>query len=228
MKTFLNYKYIIVGKSGSGKDYLMDKMVEKGFKPCIKTTTRPMRDGETQDKTYHFISKNEFEESLNDFLVYETFIVEPKDKPKETWYYGITKEEFENSDVVILTPNELSKIDLEKCCILYLDINDNIRRKRLNDRSDNNDSVDRRIKSDNEDFFLFWEYNITILDPEFKIDDVIIKFKEGIIEKEIDKYFTTDLFKTKYINKLTNEVIHNDYSITKIDFELKLLKPYMR
>ena len=38
-----NEKVIILGKSGSGKDYLMRKLVERGLKGCLKWTTRPQR-----------------------------------------------------------------------------------------------------------------------------------------------------------------------------------------
>ena len=36
-------KLIILGQSGSGKDFLMRKIVKKDLIGCIKTTTRPQR-----------------------------------------------------------------------------------------------------------------------------------------------------------------------------------------
>ncbi len=41
-------KVVLLGKSGSGKDYLMRKLVEKDMLGCIKTTTRPQRKHEIQ------------------------------------------------------------------------------------------------------------------------------------------------------------------------------------
>ncbi len=48
-------KLIILGKSGSGKDYLMRKLVEKNLVGCLKSTTRPQRKNEIQGITYNFI-----------------------------------------------------------------------------------------------------------------------------------------------------------------------------
>ena len=41
-------KLLIIGKSGSGKDYLLRKISEKGLKAGIKCTTRPIRKFEKQ------------------------------------------------------------------------------------------------------------------------------------------------------------------------------------
>ena len=64
-------KLIILGKSGSGKDYLMRKLVEKGLKGCLKMTTRPQRKFEKQGITYNFVNDNQFTELIkeNKFLI---------------------------------------------------------------------------------------------------------------------------------------------------------------
>ena len=51
-------KIILVGKAASGKDYFKDYLTSKGLKPNISQTTRPMREGETEGKTYYYISEN--------------------------------------------------------------------------------------------------------------------------------------------------------------------------
>ena len=49
---------IILGKTCSGKDIIVNKLINQyDFKKVITSTTRPMRKGEKQDITYHFISK---------------------------------------------------------------------------------------------------------------------------------------------------------------------------
>lgn len=170
-------KCIIVGKSGSGKDYLMRKMVEKGLKGFLKITTRPKRDKEIQGINYNFILESEFIHLINnnDLLVYETFEVEPKEKEKETWYYGISKNDFNESQVIIMTPGELGKIDSEtrkNCFVVYLDIERKIREERLLNRKDNNDSVIRRLDSDETDFKDFKDYDLKITYSDFIVDDV--------------------------------------------------------
>jgi guanylate kinase len=59
-------KLVILGKSGSGKDYLMRKLVEKGLKGCLKMTTRPQRKNETQGITYNFVNDNQFIELIKE------------------------------------------------------------------------------------------------------------------------------------------------------------------
>jgi guanylate kinase len=170
-------KTILLGKSGSGKDYLMRKLVERGLKGCLKWTTRPRRKHEKQGITYNFVSDDQFKESINEnkFLTYQTFYVTPEDRKPETWYYGITLEEFNESQVFIMTPGEFSNITPEirkGCFVVYLDIDRRVRESRLLGRQDKNDSITRRLDSDDIDFQEYKDYDLRITDPEFSSDDV--------------------------------------------------------
>lgn len=170
-------KCLIIGKSGSGKDYLMRKLVEKGLKPCLKWTTRPARKFEKQGVNYNFVSDSEFTQSINEnkFLAYQKFQVTPEGKDPETWYYGLTREEFDNSQVFILTPGEFKNITPEQrknCFVVFLDIDRSIRESRLYKREDKNDSIKRRLDADEDDFKDFSDYDLKIRDPEFTADDI--------------------------------------------------------
>jgi guanylate kinase len=170
-------KLIILGKSGSGKDYLMRKLVEKGLKGCLKMTTRPQRKFEKQGITYNFVNDNQFTELIkeNKFLAYQTFHVTPEGRNPETWYYGVTLEEFNESQVFIMTPGEFSNIDEDtrkKCFVVYLDIDRSVRESRLFRRKDKNDSITRRLDADDVDFSEYNDYDLKITDPEFTADDV--------------------------------------------------------
>jgi guanylate kinase len=170
-------KIILLGKSGSGKDFLMRKLVEKKMRGCLKMTTRPPRKHEIQWVTYEFVADWTFKEKIDndEFLVYQTFEVTPEGKDPETWYYGITKEEFEKSQVFIMTPGEFENITPEVrkgCFVVYLDIDRSIRESRLFKRQDKNDSITRRLDVDEVDFKDFKDYDLRITDPEFTADDV--------------------------------------------------------
>ena len=170
-------KLILLGKSGSGKDFLMRKLVEKKLRGCLKMTTRPQRKHEIQLVTYNFVADSIFKEKIdnNDFLVYQTFEVTPEGKDPETWYYGITKEEFEKSQVFIMTPGEFENITPEvrkDCFVVYLDIDRDTRESRILGRQDKNDSVTRRLDADEIDFQNFKDYDLRITDPEFEAEDV--------------------------------------------------------
>ena len=155
----------------------MRKLVERGLKPCLKWTTRPPRKFEQQGITYNFVSQSDFLESINEnkFLAYQKFEVTPEGKDPETWYYGITQEEFEQSQVFIMTPGEFKNLTPEQrkgCFVVYLDISRQVRESRLFKREDKNDSIKRRLDADEEDFKNLTDYDLKIREPEFTADDV--------------------------------------------------------
>ena len=170
-------KCLIIGPSGSGKDFLMRKLVEKGLKPCLKWTTRPPRKFEQQGVNYNFVSDSIFLESINEdkFLAYQTFTVTPENSESQNWYYGITNREFNESQVFIMTPGEFKNIKPEQrkgCFVVYLDIDRGVRESRLFKREDKNDSIVRRLDADEVDFQDFKDYDLKITDPDFQADDV--------------------------------------------------------
>ena len=72
-----------------------------------------------------------------------------------------------------MTPFEISQLseeDLKGCFLVYLDIDIDIRRRRISNRNDNNDSVERRLTADEIDFKDFKNYDLKITDPEFESD----------------------------------------------------------
>jgi guanylate kinase len=162
-------KCIIVGKSGSGKDHLLRGLIKKGLKYSPKFTTRPMRALEKQGVDYDFINDSEFLnlKKSNQIKVYQKIPV----INDQIWYYGYTKENFDNNQVFIMTPRELSQLtseDLKGTFIVYLDIDMDIRRKRISGRNDKSDSIERRLKGDEVDFSGFNHYDLKITDPEFE------------------------------------------------------------
>lgn len=146
---------VLMGKSASGKTTIAQKLAMKhGFHSIVRYTTRPIRDDETQDVAYHFISEEEFLEKIENgfFAEWKSYEVNG-----DTWYYGTAIEDLINADeksVVILTPDGVK--DLKRCgidCIviyLYSDM-DTIRR-RLKTRKDKNDRIEDRIKRDSRLF----------------------------------------------------------------------------
>ena len=163
-------KIIILGKSGSGKDYLLRGLIQKGERYAPKLTTRPIRKGEKDGVEYNYLNNEEFislKES-NQIKVYQKFIINDVD-----WYYGLTTENFNNNNLFIMTPAELEQLSTEErkgCFVVYLDIDAVTRKIRIANRYDNNDSIDRRIKADDEDFKNFKDYDMKLTDPEFEIN----------------------------------------------------------
>lgn len=173
-------KIILIGPSGSGKDFLLRNICKKGLIPGVKKTTRPKRNHETQGITYDFVTDWTFKEMIekDDFIVRQDFLVTPVDRAPETWYYGLTKKEFERAQAFIMTPAEFLMIDPETrkgCFVVYLDIDRNIREQRVLRRRDMNDSIKRRMDADDEDFKEFnksGDYDLRVTDEDFNADDV--------------------------------------------------------
>lgn len=172
-------KIILLGESGSGKDFLMSKLIERGLKPCLKWTTRPMRNGEQQGITYNYVSEDEFLNNIKEdkFVTYESFYVTPQDSEPQTWYYGITREDFENSQLFIMTPGEFNSLSFKSderknCFVVYLNIDRMVRESRLHHREDKNDSIKRRLDADEVDFKGFNDYDLRVTDPDFSADDI--------------------------------------------------------
>lgn len=166
-------KIIIVGKSASGKDYLAKWLKSKGLKKSVMHTTRPIREGEFDGDTYHFVSNESFTEMIHkdDFYEFDNFI---------GWSYGSTYSDFNESQVFIKTPNGVSKIkpeDRKNCFIIYLDMPNELLLERLSKRGDNNDSIERRMKSDEIDFQNFTDYDLRICDVDYDPEFILSLLK---------------------------------------------------
>ncbi len=151
----MNSKIIIVGAGGSGKDFLRKKFTSKGFTYGISFTSRPPRVDEKEGVDYFFRDKDFFELNKDIFLEIQEF---------NGWYYGISKGEFEEKNLFILSPAGLKSLPKEyrdRSMVIYLDPPLSLRAERLMERSDA-DSMERRILADKEDFFEFSDYDMII------------------------------------------------------------------
>ena len=145
----------LIGKSASGKTFVRDKLVkEHGYKSLITFTSRPLRKGEKQDITYHFISQEDFEQKIEEgffffFLKYDT--------EQDVWCFGTALTDCYVADddtVAILTPDgvrDLQAIEIPMV-VIYLYSNLNTIKQRLSIRGDNPKEVERRMKADVKDF----------------------------------------------------------------------------
>lgn len=154
---------ILVAKAGGGKDYFRDYLANIGIPYDVSYTTRPSREGEVEGHTYNFISEEEFIKLEKDGFFLEAVNFNGK-------YYGTSMENWNTKEIFIMTPTGVSNIpekDRKDCIVVYLDIPLEDRRERLNKRSDW-DSVDRRIKADEEDFKGFCDFDLRVTNPAYK------------------------------------------------------------
>jgi guanylate kinase len=153
-------KIFIVGRGGSGKDFLRKKFEDRGFKYCVSYTSRPIREGEEDGKDYRFTSIEYFDNNFSDFYEIDKF---------NGWKYGTLIKDFNDSNLFIMTPRGVNNIkgeDRKKCFVIFIDPPREIIKERLTQRKDA-DSADRRIDADDKDFFEFSNYDMRISNSDF-------------------------------------------------------------
>ena len=181
-------KFIIIGKAASGKDYLQKQLVLNGWIPLRQYTTRPKRPNEVGTE-YHFVTEEDFDNISYNLMSIQSF---------NGWKYGFNIDEALSSDVMIFSPANLYSLtmnipDDERCryldlssTIVYLDIDENIRRERLSKRyigGNEDDSLERRLQADAKDFehidSIDWDNNppedFIRLCNEIEVDDFLKK-----------------------------------------------------
>lgn len=151
---------IIVGKQASGKNTLVNHLVEShGFRKVVTYTTRPKRPGEIDGVDYHFISEEEFiklelngDDNHGFFTEVEWFRVNTPSGPTY-WYYGSRKGDLvDPCDVIILTPKGSLKYGRAKYTTVYLNVSEKQSMMRALERGDRPLEVARRALADAEDF----------------------------------------------------------------------------
>ena len=170
----------LIGKTASGKDSIKKELLKLGYESVVTTTTRPMRPGEVQDVSYHFIDKSQFRRlNIQGFFVETTSY----DTVHGTWYYGTQKKDLEDNDnkVIILNPDGILSlmrtIDMSNWVVFFIDCPEEIIKKRLNKRGDNPEEAERRLEADRKDFvniLRLCDHRI-INDGRRKIDEIAHK-----------------------------------------------------
>lgn len=160
--------YCILGKSGTGKTYLVDKLIKENeeLKSVDSYTTRPKR---FENETGHiFVSKEDFDKL--DLIAYTKY---------GDYEYGVTKEQLDEVDFYVVDVTGLRDLrENYKRPIVAVGLkeDDKLRKERLHKRGD--EKVNDRLNVD----------DVMYRDLEKEVDylisgDIINKFK-NIIEKE--------------------------------------------
>lgn len=86
------------------------------------------------------------------------------------WYYGQTEADFNGADVMIMSKDGLDMLPdqyRDQCLVMYLDVDRMTRIERLNYRNDMNDTIMRRMNTDDEQFKEFKDYEIRVTNADF-------------------------------------------------------------
>lgn len=186
--------FVVVGKSGVGKDTIINNYLKKNdnITKVTQYTTRPMRADEVNGKEYNFISDEEFDILLskNKFCCVEKYQVANGD----TWKYAVKIEDLKKYDNCILTCNPKSIVKLNLlfnwCELTVIEIKaELIKRverylKRDNYTMENVNELVRRFIKDEEDFINVMskvkiENNDNIEDTLKQFDKAIRRYSNG-------------------------------------------------
>jgi len=179
---------VISGPSGAGKDTVVEKYLRKKKTNAwlsISCTSRDMRPGDKEGKSYFFISKEEFEKRIEngDFLEYAIY---------NGNYYGTPKEHIEEhlqkgEDVflVIEVQGALKVKELvpESICIFIMPPSMKELRKRLVGRkTESKEKVLNRFKTAYQEINEVANYNYVVTNDE--IDNAVAKIQAILISEK--------------------------------------------
>ena len=179
----------ILGKSSSGKDTAA-RILEKdyGYNFVVSTTTRPIRDGESERNPYNFVSDSTFKDLIKDdeLIEYREYNTTVSNVPA-VWYYGVENKEVpeDKDSVVVLDPIGLECFVErfgDKIISFYLDVDLETRKRRCIDRGDYDEC----------------EFNRRALDDE-------IRFSKEVIQNKVD-YVITSTDKKEIINQIISQI----------------------
>lgn len=166
-----NKLFLILGESASGKDSIMNILLDKiseqklPIKRLVSHTTRPKRDGETDE--YIFDNNKQLLRHTLDLNILES--AEYLINNYELWNYYTLKSDLNlksQSMVKIINPigyNKIKEIINPKYLVtIHIDCPEHIRKERYENRCDTLDKWENRLQRDKEDFDgLEFDYTIS-------------------------------------------------------------------
>lgn len=194
--------YVIMGKSATGKDTVVEKLQErltekygKGLRQIVDYTTRPVREHEQNGVDYHFVTIEQMEELKAAGKVIECRCYQTIHGP---WYYFNVDDgqfDLERENCLMITTLEgyaqiKAYFGEEKVVPLYLEISDRTRMHRAMEREDKQSQpkyaeLCRRFLADNEDFTeeRLTELGITTRYSNEDLEECLQMLEERILKK---------------------------------------------
>ena len=175
---------ILTGKTASGKDTIIAKILEKypNFKKVLTTTTRLPREGEKDGVDYSFISRLEFERKIKNeqFLEYVEYGGN---------LYGSEKSRINPKEDLIwkIDPSMAGKAKqvFPECTVIYITVDDTVVLKRLKERGLGKAEIDKRMQEDQK----FWDqfkdnYDYIVENVAGKLTETVSEICQ-IIDKQL-------------------------------------------
>ena len=186
----------IMGKSSSGKDTIFKKLKEKlNFNTYIMYTTRPIREGEKEGVTYHYISNEKMQryiegkekEKLIEYRTYQTV--------HGPWTYAtIADEQFQSDKNMLMlgtleSYEKMKDIFKDELIPIYIEVEDGLRLERAikrerQEKEPKYAELCRRFLADSKDFS---EENLKKAGINKRFENIDLEKCIKEIEEEIEK-----------------------------------------
>lgn len=173
----INPFIILTGKTASGKDTIISKLLSRlsNFRKVTTTTSRTPRNGEKNGVDYNFISREEFKQKIEEGLFFE--YVEYGGN-----FYGTEKTQLANTGQGLIwriDPSRAGKIRQlidSPVLVIYLTVPDSVVLERLKERGFSQEEIEKRMGEDRK----FWE--------EYKESyDFVVENIPGKLDQTVDK-----------------------------------------
>ena len=181
-----NLLIVISGPSGVGKGTVVKKLLNKGgYALSVSCTTRPIREGEIDGKSYFFISKEKFLKTIeeNGFLEYSNHFENYYGTPKK-----FVEEQLKARDVILEIDVDgalnVKKAHPQALLIMLLPPDETELRARLLKRgTESAEKIESRLKRMAYEISKKEEYDYAVINDELdscvkQIETIILKEKE--------------------------------------------------
>lgn len=181
---------VITGKTASGKDTVASLLLKKfpDFRKILTTTSRALRQGETEGIDYHFISREEFTrktetDSFVEFVEYAGNLYGTEKSQilghldhNLIWRIDPSRAGQVRELISTSFDSSLSKDLLTRVVVVYITVDDNVALERLKQRGLSVQEIAQRMADDKK----FWqEYQGSY--------DFVIENEPGKLNKTLDK-----------------------------------------
>lgn len=180
----------VIGKSGSGKDTIVNKLCEKNKRLYrkISSTTRSPRDKEKEGIDYFFLTREQFADKVMNGEMLEA-------TEFNNWFYGteIKSLRKDKINIGIFNPEGVECLLADnrlEVIVIKIECSDRIRlvRALLREENPDIDEIFRRREADNIDFYdLDFTYLEYINEGEVPVDELADEINH-VLEK-IDSYY---------------------------------------
>ena len=192
---------VISAPSGAGKGTIINKMLEKNNNLwlSVSETSRPMRANDIDGITYHFCTKEEFEEKIKDdyFLEYALYANNYYGTPKKYIQEHLSKGQDVILEIEIQGAIQIKKLIPEALFIFIMPPSLNELKKRLVGRgTDTKEKILERFKIAYQEMNDVTKYNYVVVNDEIDVapDKIlsIIKAERCRVDRIEDVFLNTE------------------------------------